>query len=106
MLFRSGTNELIQQGAKLVTNVDEVLEEILALQDKVKNTQKNLAPIEKLTLEEQKIWEILSETPQSIDNIINKSQIEPSIVTIKLLAMELKGLITIFPGHRYSRKIH
>jgi DNA processing protein len=101
-----GTHRLIQEGAKLVTDIDDVLEEILSLQHKIKKkVSGNLPLLEKMACEEKQIWELLdAAAPQSIEAITNKTTLDPSVVSSTLLKMEMKGFVNILPGQRYTRK--
>ncbi len=109
-----GTHQLIQEGAKLVTSIDDVLEEILVFQDKVNPKIKEGedpqaamdAFVQALSPEQRQIWEILTQYPQPIDEIASKlPQWPPSHVSSTLLVMELQGIVNLLPGHRYARKL-
>lgn len=100
-----GTNNLIKEGAKIVTNVDDILTEFeLLLTHRGKRGIKNVSTCEvSLTGIKRKIYSILSLEPKHIDQIILESKVEPQKVIHILLDMELKGLIEQLPGHRYVK---
>jgi DNA processing protein len=114
-----GTNKLIKQGAKLIENVDDIIEEILpqtrrkplpaSLVEGRKNPggrrEKSPAPKDHaLTESEMALWQILSEKPVHIDHIISSAGLSAREVLNILLRLELQGLITQRPGGMYTRK--
>ncbi len=84
-----GTNKLIQQGAKLVSESNDILEELSAPlhKDKIKDT------LEKLTLEEKMIINTIEREPLHIDEVIRRSKLNPSQVRSVLTSLELKNVI-------------
>jgi DNA processing protein len=101
-----GTNQLIKEGAKLVESSEDILEEILPQWRREGETvQKAEPPGPDLTEEEKVLYELLGETPYHIDAIIRESRLDPGKVSSLLLNLELKGLISQWPGKCFSRKI-
>ena len=92
-----GTNRLIQEGAKLVTCVQDILEEFNIYEQKEELKE---IVVEKEFLE---IYNSISYMPININNIAKKSNLSISQVTQKLLIMEIKGYIKAMPGNEYVR---
>jgi len=101
-----GTNQLIKEGAKLVESSEDILEEILPQWRRENEiTLKAGPPIPDLTEEEKILFSLLGETPLHIDGIIRESRLDPGKVSSLLLNLELKGLISQWPGKCFSKKI-
>jgi DNA processing protein len=101
-----GTNQLIKQGAKLVESSEDILEEILPQWRREGETvQKVETPVLGLTEEEKILYGLLGETPLHIDAVIRESQWDPGKVSSLLLNLELKGLISQWPGKCFSKKM-
>jgi DNA processing protein len=105
--FKStGTHTLIKQGAKLVENAQDVLEELSAFIDAPKVIQhqdanrkaQNLAL---LSPEELAVYKLLSPYPEHIDTIVRKTAIEPGKLLSILLQLELNGMVKQLPGKRF-----
>lgn len=85
-----GTNRLIQEGAKAVTSVRDILEELdITMAAEQQEARLN---IPKSDLEER-IWTYLLETPHHVDEIVRELGLETSEVMSTLTLMELKGLV-------------
>jgi DNA processing protein len=101
-----GTNQLIKEGAKLVESSEDILEEILPQWRREKEmTQKAEAPFLHLPEDERLLYNLLGETSLHIDAIIRESQLDPGKVSSLLLNLELKGLISQWPGKCFSKKM-
>jgi DNA processing protein len=101
-----GTNQLIKQGAKLVESSDDILEEILPQWRREGETvRKAETAVPSLTETEKIVCGLLSETPMHIDAIIRESQLDPGSVSSLLLNLELKGLISQWPGKCFTKKM-
>ena len=94
-----GPNKLIQQGAKLVTNVDDVLEE-LNLQMVAEQTAVQLALPE--SNEEVALYTHLSAQPVHIDELRRATGLSSSEVSSTLTLMELKGMVQQVGGMNYA----
>ncbi len=85
-----GTNRLIQEGAKAVTSVRDILEELdITMAAEQQEARLN---IPKSDLEER-IWTYLLETPHHVDEIVCELGLETAEVMSTLTLMELKGLV-------------
>ena len=93
-----GTNELIKKGAKMVTCVEDILEELDIRNDLNKTIKKQV-----LVREEYKdIYELLLENDLSPNEICKKIGVSISEISSKLLLMEMEGLIIKKPGNIYE----
>jgi DNA processing protein len=99
-LASEGTNQLIKDGAKPVTSIDDVLEEM-------KLTKRILKPEIALHLTEDEIHLVglLSEKPLNVDQIMELMGRPISEVLTKLLELEMKGAIRQLPGKVYIKNI-
>jgi len=101
-----GTNRLIKEGAKLVETSEDILEDILPQWTRERETiQKVEPPKRDLNEEEMALYQLLGETPVHIDVIIRESRFDPGRVSSLLLDLELKGLISQWPGKCFSKKM-
>ena len=99
-----GTNALIKDGAKLVTNTDDVLCEFpdLATLNQA-SPQSKQEPGPSLSSEERNVYEIIGLEPLHIDDIISRVGISPTRAAQILLTLQMQGLIEEIEGRRYIR---
>ncbi len=101
-----GTNQLIKEGAKLVESSEDILEEVLPQwRREGEAVQEAGTPGRDLAGGEKVLYGLLGETPLHIDAIIRESQMDPGKVSSLLLNLELKGLISQWPGKCFSKKM-
>jgi len=101
-----GTHQLIKDGAKLVESSEDILEEVLPQWRREREKpQEGEPPMPDLTEEERILYDQLGETPLHIDALIRESQFDPGKVSSALLNLELKGLISQWPGKCFSKRL-
>ncbi|MCX6725773.1 MAG: DNA-processing protein DprA [Candidatus Shapirobacteria bacterium] len=88
----AGPALLIKQGAKLVENVQDILEE-LNIDNRTKNIVHSAKEIRAENPEEEIIFNILINEEKHIDQIIRESKMDIGKVTSLLTMMEIKGMI-------------
>ena len=93
-----GTNNLIKSGAKLVSSIQDILEEIGSL-TAVSLTK--ASPKNPETKEEEAILHALSEIPTHIDKIGKLTTLGTAAVASNLSMMEIKGWIKDIGGQNY-----
>lgn len=94
-----GPNRLIQQGAKLITSAEDVIEE-LNLTMVAEKTAVQLALPE--SAEEESLLSHLSTQPVHVDELSRASGMAPSLVSSTLTLMELKGTVQQVGGMNYA----
>ena len=101
-----GTNQLIKDGAKLVESSEDILEEILPQWSRESEKEQKVEPVVRdLEKSELILYQLLGEVPTHIDVIIRESRLDPGRVSSLLLDLELKGLISQWPGKCFSKKM-
>jgi len=106
--FKSaGTHRLLKQGAKLVENVNDVMEELLPfINSPEKNNTISDDPIKKihrmLDSDESIVFKALEPYPIHIDDIIRLTGFDSGKLSGILLKLELEGMVTQLPGKLFS----
>src|SRR5256885_14518182 len=104
-------NQLIKQGAKLVTSAEDVIEELptpvraaLTQAMQPETGQANLLVAASLNPSEKKLYELLnSDEAQPIDDIVERSGLNSSEVLATLFDLEMKGIVRQSPGKLFSK---
>jgi DNA processing protein len=91
-----GTHRLIREGAKLVENIDHILEEFPSLLHILKDGEKKSSA--NVDGEERKLYDLLSAEPQHIDSLVEKAGLGVQEISKLLLRLELKGLVRQLRG--------
>ena len=108
-----GTNKLIKQGAKLIENIDDILEEILpqieqttALKPPFSADFEDMANknVETLNEVDQIIFDFITKSRIHIDDLISSTGLSSAEILGALTTMELKGIIQQHPGKFFSLK--
>jgi DNA processing protein len=100
-----GTNRLIKEGAKLVQNVDDILEELRHVidtedTDKIRDAESGKVST-LLSFEEEKAFAALDENPKSLDQISEILDLPTQKVSQLLIKLELKSFIKTLPGEHF-----
>jgi len=104
-------NLLIKQGAKLVTNAEDVIEELptpvraaLVKAEAVETEQRNLLLVDSLSPVQRKLYELLNaEESRHIDDIVDTSGLNSSEVLATLFDLEMQGIVRQLPGKQFSK---
>jgi len=96
----AGTNRLIKQGAKLIENIEDILEE---LKFQVRKKESEVKQDLNLSEEEKKIYERLKDSPLHVDSISEIFGFSPAQTLSLLLSLELKGAIKQLPGKMFIK---
>lgn len=94
-----GVNDLIKKGARLLTSVEDVFEEIPQLRSEI--LVKKFKKLPELTDIERRIIDLFSEGPLQIDQLSRGAKLPIGELMEFLLAMELKGVVRELPGKRF-----
>ena len=97
-IFSKGTNKLIKDGAKLIMNIDDIVEEVYELQEKLKNKKEKDIDYSQFSSLEIKVLENIKEGPVHSDSIALNTSLDISTVNSILTILELKGVIKEMTG--------
>jgi DNA processing protein len=113
-----GANRLIKQGAKLVDCVEDIIESLGYIGDKIRghvNQQADLLTAKaemplfdiaqlNLSASEKSVYECLHSDPVHIEQVIADSQLPAGSVNASIVSLRLKGLIKQLPGSMFVRR--
>lgn len=100
-----GPHRLIQDGAKLVTSVDDILSELPRQLDMFAQSRMAEPPAAALSETEQKIMALLSHEPSHIDQLTRQSNFSSSQLLPILLDLEFKNLVKQLPGKFFVKAV-
>ncbi len=99
-----GSNRLIQQGAKLVMDASDILDDLQILLPEAKPSAEAAArPLPSLSEEERRVYDAIEPTETSIDDITDKTKLPSATVSSTLLQLELKRLVKQLPGKYFVK---
>ncbi len=96
-----GPHKLIRQGAKLIENFGDVLDELAIPRLEAAEVAAALVQSEDPT--EQQVLETMSREPLHIDQILRRSGVGSATLNVVLINLELQGIVKRFPGQLYIR---
>ena len=97
-----GCNTLIQQGAKLVNKIEDILEE-LHIQTQSRDTQKESQRLKQLSSAEARVYNVLGNDPKHIDAIAAACQLSVSETLGALLSLELQNFVNQYAGKHFVK---
>ncbi len=97
-----GTNKLIQKGAKLVTNINDILREInISRCNDIEQEWKY--ENKKVPEKYQLVYSIIGNMPIDINTICNKTELPIQDVSEQLTMLELNEYIRVLPGDMFVK---
>jgi DNA processing protein len=102
-----GCHDLIKKGAKLCEGAEDILSEFEYLFPGSNRPpspgETGVLPALELSENEQKVYDALDDEERSIDEIIRKSGLPSSAVSVALLSLEMKRAVKQLPGKLFVR---
>jgi len=99
--FSGGSHQLIKTGAKLVEDVDDILQEFEFLIPKKKQEVEldlMMRPEVQLSVEEQAIVKALAPGEQDVDTLARLVELPAAKISALLIGLEMKRVIRMLPG--------
>ena len=102
-----GCHDLIKKGAKLCEGAEDILSEFEYLFPGSNRPpspgETGVLPALELSANEQKVYDALDDEERSIDEVIRKSGLPSSAVSVALLSLEMKRAVKQLPGKLFVR---
>jgi len=111
-----GVNNLIKQGAQMITCIEDVLEELRPklyqgmkdqkqkeLGSAIKSVEKPQCETVLLEEKEQSIYDFIKKRPVHIDELVRKCGLGYSLISTVLIQLEIKRIIKQLPGKLFVR---
>src|SRR3954471_548060 len=99
-----GSNRLIQQGAKLVMDASDILDDLqILVPDSKPSPGATARALPELSEDERRVYDSIRETETSIDDIATKAELPSGTVSSTLLRLELKRLVKQLPGKYFVK---
>lgn len=97
-IYSYGTNKLIKEGCKPVTDINDILEEVLEFKTMKYDNYKEKIDYSILSDKEEKIVRLVSERPTHFDIISLKTNLSVTELSSILTILEMKKIIKQLPG--------
>lgn len=101
-IYSKGTNMLIRDGAKIILDIEDILEEIQVIKNDINSSRQNVIDYNLLGEDEIKIVKYISERPLHTDMISYLSGIKIQDVNSILTILEMKGIVKQMPGKIFT----
>src|SRR5881392_1163414 len=98
-----GSNRLIQQGAKLVMDASDILDDLQILLPESKPVLTAARPLPELSESERDVYDAIEASETAIDAIAAKCNLPSPTVSSVLLRLELKRLVKQLPGKYFVK---
>jgi DNA processing protein len=98
-----GSNRLIQQGAKLVMDASDILDDLQILLPEAKPTAAAARPLPELSDSERSVYDAINLSETAIDAIAAKCNLPSGAISSTLLRLELKRLVKQLPGKYFVK---
>jgi DNA processing protein len=99
-----GSNRLIQQGAKLVMDASDILDDLQILLPETKpSPEAAMRPLPVLSEDERRVYDAIDSIETAIDDIAGKCHLPSGTVSSTLLRLELKRLVKQLPGKYFVK---
>lgn len=105
-VYSKGTNKLIQDGAHLIMNADDVVDAISELKSRKDNSNKEENLINNINAVQALILNVLNEGEANIDLLIEKTGLDISDLQVTLTELELMDLIVSTRRGTYLKKLN
>ena len=99
----AGPHRLIQEGAKLVSDVEDILEELSAQLELFSGPSAEQEPPADLDKESLAVYNLLSHEPCHADVLMRKTGLSSSQTMVILLELEFRNLVKQLPGMFFVR---
>jgi DNA processing protein len=93
-----GSNRLIQQGAKLVIDASDILDDLQVLLPEAQPLAAAARPLPELTGSERTVYDAIDSSETAIDAIAARCNLPSAAISSTLLRLELKRLVKQLPG--------
>ena len=103
--YSKGTNNLIKQGAKIVTDIEDILEEYVTRIIKEEKQIKPQFSLNELNENEKRIFSNINIEPIGIDDLYNSNDINIRELLNILTKLEFKGLIKQLPNKHFCKSL-
>jgi DNA processing protein len=102
-----GCHDLIKKGAKLCEGAEDILSEFEYLFPTSNRppsvSETGILPTLELSENEQKVYDVLDGDPTPIDDVIRRSGLPSSAVSVALLSLEMKRAVRQIPGKLFLK---